>query len=134
MREFYSTKTRGNKEKMAHEVEYSTSSYKTPLHHRIIASMPVKASWVDAETGETVKVEGLTENLGETSALVNLDTLPPVGSEVRLRIMGETKTIIDVQTRVIRVERDPGKPMAALSVGENLKKWKNTAMAAAEAW
>jgi len=119
---------------MAQHVEYSTSSYKTPLHHRIIASMPVKASWVDAETGETVKVEGLTENLGETSALVNLDTLPPVGSEVRLRIMGETKTIIDVQTRVIRVERDPGKPMAALSVGENLKKWKNTAMAAAEAW
>ena len=119
---------------MAQHVEYSTSSYKTPLHHRIIASMPVKASWVDAETGETVKVEGLTENLGETSALVNLDTLPPVGSEVRLRIMGESKTIIDVQTRVIRVERDPGKPMAALSVGENLKKWKNTAMAAAEAW
>ena len=119
---------------MAQHVEYSTSSYKTPLHHRIIASMPVKASWVDAETGETVKVEGLTENLGETSALVNLDTLPPVGSEVRLRIMGETKPIIDVTTRVIRVERDPGKPMAALSIGENLKKWKNTAMAAAEAW
>ena len=119
---------------MAQHVEYSTSSYKTPLHHRIIASMPVKASWVDAETGETVKVEGLTENLGETSALVNLDTLPPVGSEVRLKIMGETKPIIDVTTTVIRVERDPGKPMAALSIGENLKKWKNTAMAAAEAW
>lgn len=120
---------------MAQNVEYSTSSYKTPLHHRIIASMPVKASWVDSETGETVKVEGLTENLGENTALVNLDTLPPVGSEVRLKILGETsKPIIDVQTRVIRVERDPGKPMAALSIGENLKKWKNTAMAAAEAW
>jgi hypothetical protein len=119
---------------MAQNVEYSTSSYKTPLHHRIIASMPVKASWTDAETGEMVKVEGLTENLGETSALVNLDTLPPVGSEVRLKIMGESKTIIDVTTRVIRVERDPGKPMAALSVLENLKKWKNTAMKAAEEW
>lgn len=120
---------------MAQHVEYSTSSYKTPLHHRIIASMPVKASWIDSETGETVRVEGLTENLGENTALVNLDTLPPVGSEVRLKIMGETsKPIIDVTTRVIRVERDPGKPMAALSIGENLKKWKNTAMAAAEAW
>lgn len=96
--------------------------------------MPVKASWVDAESGETVKVEGLTENLGETSALVNLDTLPPVGSEVRLKIMGENKPIIDVTTRVIRVERDPGKPMAALSILENVKKWKNTALAAAEAW
>ena len=119
---------------MAQHVEYSTSSYKTPLHHRIIASMPVKASWVDAETGETIKVEGLTENLGETSALVNLDTLPPVGSEVRLKIMDDKRAIIDVTTRVIRVERDPGKPMAALSVLENLKKWKNTAMTAAEQW
>lgn len=116
------------------QVEYSTSSYKTPLHHRIIASMPVKASWVDAVSGETVNVEGLTENVGENSALVNLETLPPVGSEVRLRIMEENKTIIDVLTQVIRVERDPSKPMAALSVMDNLKKWKNTAMTAAQKW
>lgn len=115
------------------EVEYATSSYKTPLHHRIIASMPVRASWVD-EAGETVNVEGMTENVGETSALVNLETLPPVGSEVRLRIMEENKTIVDVTTQVIRVERDPSKPMAALSVLENVKKWKNTAMTAAQKW
>ena len=116
------------------DVEYATSSYKTPLHHLIIASMPVKASWVDAETGETISVEGLTENVGESSALVNLETLPPVGSEVRLKIMEENKTIVDVMTQVIRVERDPSKPMAALSVLENMKKWKNTAMAAAQKW
>lgn len=116
------------------EVEYSTASYKTPLHHRIIASMPIRASWVDAETGETVIVDGLTENVGETSALVNLETLPPVGSEVRLRILEENKTIIDVQTQVIRVERDPSKPMAALTILENMKKWKNTAMTAAQKW
>ena len=116
------------------DVEYATSSYKTPLHHRIIASMPVKASWVDAETGETISVEGLTENVGESSALVNLETLPPVGSEVRLKIMEENKTIVDVMTQVIRVERDPSKTMAALSVLENMKKWKNTAMAAAQKW
>jgi hypothetical protein len=115
------------------EVEYTSSSYKTPLHHRIIASMPVKASWVD-DSGETVNVEGLTENVGESSALVNLETLPPVGSEVRLRIMEENKTIIDVTTHVIRVERDPSKPMAALSIVENMKKWKNTALSAAERW
>ncbi len=116
------------------DVEYATSSYKTPLHHRIIASMPVKASWVDAESGETISVEGLTENVGESSALVNLETLPPVGSEVRLKIMEENKTIVDVMTQVIRVERDPSKPMAALSVLENMKKWKNTAMVAAQKW
>ncbi|MFL6374904.1 MAG: hypothetical protein ACJ73D_09575 [Pyrinomonadaceae bacterium] len=115
-------------------LDYATSSYKSPLHHRIIASMPVEASWIDAESGEKINVGGHTENIGENSTLVNLDTLPPVGSEVRLRILEEEKPIITVQTRVIRVERDPSKPMAALSVLDNLKKWKNVAMTAAEAW
>lgn len=116
------------------QIEYATSSYKTPLHHRILANMPVKASWVDSETGKTVSVEGITENVGEASTLVNLEVLPPVGSQVKLRIFEEDKTVIEVQTRVIRVERDPSKPLAALSVLENLKKWKNTAMEAAQRW
>ena len=118
---------------MAH-VGYSTSSYKTPLHHRILANMPVRASWIDAKTGETINVEGMTENVGETSTLVNLETLPPVGSSVRLRVMEEDKTLIEVSTQVIRVERDPSKPLAALSILENLKKWKSIAMTAAEEW
>ena len=116
------------------DVEYTTSSYRTPLHHRITASMPVRATWVDAESGRTIKVDGLTENVGEASALVNLEVLPPVGSKVRLRILGDDKPIIDVKTEVIRVERDPSKPMAALSVLDNLKKWKETAMSEAQAW
>ena len=116
------------------QVGYATSSYKTPLHHRITASMPIQASWIDAETGERIKVEGLTENVGENSALVNLETLPPVGSEVRLRILEEGKSIIEVTTQVIRVERDPSKPMAALSVLQNLKKWNSTAITAAQKW
>lgn len=116
------------------DVEYATSSYKTPLHHRIIASMPVQASWIDATSGELISVEGMTENVGENSTLVNLETLPPVGAEVKLKIMGEKRPIIEVSTTVIRVERDPSKPMAALSVLENLKKWKNVAMTAAQEW
>jgi hypothetical protein len=96
--------------------------------------MPIQASWVDAESGETVLVDGLTENVGETSTLVNLDVLPPVGSEVKLRILEEDRTIIEVSTQVIRVERDPSKPMAALTILENLKKWKGTAMSAAQRW
>jgi hypothetical protein len=116
------------------QVEFSTSSYKTPLQHRILANMPVKASWTDSVNGETVNVDGMTENLGETSALVNLDILPPVGSNVRLRIMEENKTIIEVTTQVIRVERDPSKPMAALTILDNLKKWKVTALSAAQKW
>ncbi|HMS08136.1 MAG TPA: PilZ domain-containing protein [Pyrinomonadaceae bacterium] len=116
------------------QIEYATSSYKTPLHHRILANMPVKVSWTDGETGKRISVTGTTENIGESSALVNLEVLPPVGSEVRLRVMEEDKAIIDVTTRVIRVERDPSKPLAALSVLQNLKKWKTTAMEAAERW
>jgi hypothetical protein len=96
--------------------------------------MPVKVSWTDDETGKRISVTGTTENIGESSALVNLEVLPPVGSEVRLRVMEEDKAIIDVTTRVIRVERDPSKPLAALSVLQNLKKWKTTAMEAAERW
>ena len=116
------------------QVEYSTSSYKTPMHHRILANMPVQASWVDEASGETIKVEGITENVGESSTLVNLEVLPPVGSEVQLRILEEDKPIISVSTQVIRVERDPSKPLAALTVLENLKKWKSTAMDAAQRW
>ena len=116
------------------QVQYAPSSYKTPLHHRILANLPVRASWVDSETGETVKIEGLTENIGEASTLVNFEQLPPVGSQVRLTIIHDDKPIMNVSTQVIRVERDPSKPLAALSVLDNLKKWKNTVMAAAEQW
>jgi hypothetical protein len=116
------------------QIEYATSSYKSPLHHRILANMPVKASWLDEESGKRVNVLGTTENIGESSALVNLETLPPVGSEVRLRIFEDEKTLIEVQTKVIRVERDPSKPLAALSVLANLKKWKDVAMEAAQEW
>jgi hypothetical protein len=116
------------------QIEYATSSYKSPLHHRILANMPVKASWIDEESGKRVNVLGTTENIGESSALVNLEVLPPVGSEVKLRILDEEKTLIEVQTKVIRVERDPSKPLAALSVLANLKKWKDVAMDAAQQW
>ena len=112
----------------------SETQDRAPLHHRIMANLRVQASWVDKVTGKKVEVEGLTENVGETTALVNLTTLPPVGSEVSLRVIDDEKTLIEVPTEVIRVERDPSKPLAALSIGENLKKWKLTVMSAAQEW
>ncbi len=115
-------------------LNYSESSYRTPLNHRIMASMPVQASWIDTQSGDIVLVDGMTENLGETSTLVNLEVLPPVGSEVTLRLFDDDKTIIEVSTQVIRVERDPSKPLAALTILENLKKWKLTALTAAQEW
>ncbi len=113
---------------------YSTVVNKTPVQNRIMASLTVQASWVDEVSGNMVYVNGLTENLGETSALVNLDILPPVGSDVKLRVFDEEKTIIEVQTNVIRVERDPSKPLAALSILDNIKKWKQNVLTAAENW
>ena len=115
-------------------LSYTTMENKAPLHHRIMANLTVQASWVDLESGKIVSVNGFTENLGETSALVNLEILPPVGSEVKLKVFDEEKTIIEVPTQVIRVERDPSKPLAALTVLENLKKWKNNALTAAQNW
>ena len=116
------------------QVDYSTSSYKAPMHHRILANMPVKASWVDEESGKRISVDGITENVGETSTLVNLEQLPPVGSEIRLKILEEDKPILEVSAQVIRVERDPSKPLAALTISENLKKWRNVAIEAAQKW
>lgn len=116
------------------QLDYSASSFRAPIHGRILANMPVRASWVDSDSGERVEVEGLTENVGENSTLVNLDVLPPVGSEVRLRILEDEKAIIEVSTEVIRVERDPSKPLAALSIVQNLKKWKQVALTAAQNW
>jgi hypothetical protein len=115
-------------------LEYSATENKMPVNQRIMANLIIQASWVDSESGDTITVQGSTENLGETSALVNLDTLPPVGSEVKLRVFDEDKTIIEVPTQVIRVERDPSKPLAALSILENLKKWKTTVLTAAQEW
>lgn len=111
-----------------------TVAGKTHVHGRIMASLPIEVSWRDAESGDTISVSGMTENLGETSALVNLEVLPPVGSEVHLKIFDEDRTIIEVATEVIRVERDPGKPLAALSIAENLKKWQQNALTAAQDW
>ena len=115
-------------------LSYTEVENKTPSHHRIMANLTVQASWVDAESGNTISIKGFTENLGENSALVNLEVLPPVGSAVKLKIFEDDKSIIEVPTEVIRVERDPSKPLAALSVLENLKKWKLTALTAAQTW
>ena len=113
---------------------YTTVVNRMPVQHRIMASLTVQASWVDEVSGNMVYVNGLTENLGEATALVNLDILPPVGSEVKLWVFDEDKTIIEVPTHVIRVERDPSKPLAALSVLDNLKKWRLNVLTAAQNW
>lgn len=115
-------------------LDHTTSTNKSPFNQRIMANLSVQASWVDAVSGETILVKGVTENVGEASTLVNLEVLPPVGSEVQLRIFEEDEQIIEVPTHVIRVERDPSQPLAALSISDNLKKWKQIVLTAAQNW
>jgi hypothetical protein len=115
-------------------LQYETTTPKTPVHERIIAKLRVQASWLDEVTGESVQVEGTTENVGESSALVNFETLPTVGTEICLRIINEDTTLIEAPAEVLRVERDPRKPLAALSVLKNLTKWNDVVMMAARTW
>lgn len=104
------------------------------LHERVLAQLPVRAKWKDKTTGKEVSVDGVTENIGETGALVNFRVLPPVGSEVSLLVMDEKKKLVQVLAEVIRVERDPMKPLAALAIMQNIKKWKQTAVKAGKDW
>ncbi|MGI8669622.1 MAG: hypothetical protein ACR2J3_07180 [Aridibacter sp.] len=116
------------------QIAYSTVADRTPLHQRVLARLQAQVSWEDENSNEKFSILGTTENVGETTALVNLDILPHVGSSVKIRLMDENTTIIETSAEVIRVERDPGKPQAALNIVENLKKWKDTAITAAQDW
>ena len=115
-------------------IKANEGEVKTPLNQRIMANLEVVASWVDKNSGKTVRVNGVTENVGENTTLVQLEVLPPVGSKVKLKILQNEEAIIEVPTHVIRVERDPSQPLAALSIVENAKKWKEIAMSAAQNW
>lgn len=106
------------------EIISTTVAPRRTLSPRLLVQMPVYASWTDGNTGEIVSVSGTTETIGTTSVLVNFDNLPPVGGNVHLKMMNEEDTLLEVQTRVIRVERDPSKPLAALNVLDRVDEWK----------
>lgn len=116
------------------QIAYSTFANRTPLHQRVAARLQAQVSWEDEASKERISILGTTENVGETSALINLDILPHVGSSVKIRLMDENKTIIETSAEVIRVERDPGKPLVALNIIDNIKKWKDKAITAAQDW
>ncbi len=113
---------------------YRSTTEASPLPKRIPANLKAQVSWIDSRTGKKISIVGVTEHIGESGALVNVEVLPEVGSKVKLRLFDEDKKIIETLTTVIRVERDPARPLAALSVIKNIKKWKDSAVNAAQAW
>ena len=91
---------------------------------RYLASFEVRAEW-DEPDGAHVMSEGITENVGPEGTLVHLPRkLPQVGSRVRLEVQGEEGTKLQVIAEVLRIERNPGHPLAALQLLGETDEWK----------
>jgi hypothetical protein len=91
---------------------------------RYLASLEVKAEW-DEPTGNHVVAEGTTENVGPEGTLVHLPRqLPQVGSRVRLEVHGENGELLQLIAEVLRIERNPGHPLAALQLVGETDEWK----------
>ncbi len=91
---------------------------------RYLANLEIKAEW-DEPTGTHIVAEGTTENVGPEGTLVHLPRqLPDVGSTVRLEILGESGERLQVFAEVLRIERNPGHPLAALQLVGETDEWK----------
>jgi hypothetical protein len=91
---------------------------------RYLANLEVKAEW-DEPSGTHVVAEGTTENVGPEGTLIHLPRqLPNVGSRVRLEVLGESGEKLQVIAEVLRIERNPGHPLAALQLLGETDEWK----------
>jgi hypothetical protein len=91
---------------------------------RYLVSFEVRAEW-DEPGGTHILSEGTTENVGPEGTLVHLPRkLPEVGSRVRLEIHGEDGKKLQVVAEVLRIERNPGHPLAALQLLGETDEWK----------
>ena len=91
---------------------------------RYLASFEVRAEW-DEPGGAHILSEGITENVGPEGTLVHLPKkLPEVGSRVRLEVHGEDGHTLQVVAEVLRIERNPGHPLAALQLLGETDEWK----------
>ena len=91
---------------------------------RYVHAFPVRAEW-DTNDGVHMVSEGETENVGPAGTLIHLQRdLPPVGSRVNLLVLGEDGEKLRVITEVIRVERNPAHPQAALQLLGETDEWR----------
>ena len=83
---------------------------------RYVHAFPIRAEW-DTNEGVHVVAEGETENVGPEGTLVHLQReLPPVGGRVNLLVMDDKGEKLSVVAEVLRVERNPSRPQAALQL------------------
>ena len=91
---------------------------------RYLVSFEVRAEW-EEPGGAHILSEGTTENVGPEGTLVHLPRkLPDVGSRVRLEVQGEDGKSLKVIAEVLRIERNPGHPLAALQLLGETDEWK----------
>ncbi|HZI19056.1 MAG TPA: PilZ domain-containing protein [Pyrinomonadaceae bacterium] len=91
---------------------------------RYLVHIPIRAEWDDERSGEHVVVEGETENIGPAGALVHLQRLPDVGSRVRLIVADAQGKKVQTVAEVLRLERNPVQPLAALSLLGETDEWR----------
>jgi len=99
---------------------------------RYIAAFPIRAEW-DTDDGVHVVSDGETENIGPDGTLVHLQReLPPVGSRVSLLVLGEDGEKLRVIAEVLRIERNPAHPQAALQLLGETDEWRGIVWKEAE--
>ena len=91
---------------------------------RYMVHVNVRAEWDDERTGEHVVVEGETENIGPQGALVHLERLPDVGSRVQLIVPDAEGRTVEAFAEVLRLERNPVQPLAALQLLGETDEWR----------
>jgi hypothetical protein len=108
---------------------------------RYVAYFPVRAEWDDEESGAHVIAEGQTENVGPSGALVHLERLPRVGGRVQLAVLEDEDDAgaaraekLRTVAEVLRVERNPAQPLAALQLVNATDEWRGLVYAPASTW
>lgn len=91
---------------------------------RYVVHINVRAEWDDEKSGEHVVVEGETENIGPSGALVHLERLPDVGSRVNLIVPDAEGKTLESIAEVLRLERNPIQPLAALYLLGETDEWR----------
>jgi hypothetical protein len=91
---------------------------------RYVHAFPIRAEW-DTEEGVHVVAEGETDNVGPEGTLIHLQRdLPPVGGRVNLLVLGDGVEKLRVIAEVLRIERNPSHPQAALQVLGETDEWR----------
>jgi len=100
---------------------------------RYLVHINVRAEWDDASSGEHIAVEGETENVGPRGALVHLEKLPDVGSRVQIIVaeIDGKRVNCEAVAEVIRLERNPVQPLAALQLIGESDEWRGLVWEAA---